>query len=70
MQARDYETGEPLELTEAFFVYGSSTVPCCVPSVLAVGSRESADDVAAHGGGKVGDYSELRAMVALDTTGE
>jgi nitrous oxide reductase accessory protein NosL len=70
MQTRDYETGEPLELTEAFFVYGSSTVPCCVPSVLAVGSRQSADDLAAHGGGKVGDYGELRAMVALEANGE
>jgi hypothetical protein len=69
MRTRDYETGEPLELTEAFFVYGSSTVPCCVPSVLAVGSRESAADLAAHGGGSVMDYRELRAALAREAGG-
>jgi len=70
MQTRDYETGDPVELTEAFFVYGSSTVPCCVPSVLVVGSRETAADLAAHGGGKVMDYEELRAALVHEATGE
>ena len=70
MQARDYETGAPVELTEAFFVFGSSTVPCCVPSVLVVGSRESAADLAAHGGGRVVDYEGLRATLVHEMTAE
>jgi hypothetical protein len=70
MQTRDYETGEPVELADAFFVYGSDTIPCCVPSVLVVSSRESAEDLAAHGGGTVMDFKGLRAALAPQTPGE
>jgi len=66
LRARDYETGEPVRLAEAFFVYDSSTVPCCVPSVLVVGRRETAADLAAHGGGTVMDYEGLRAALGIE----
>jgi hypothetical protein len=70
MRTRDYETGEPVMLTEAHFVYGSSTVPCCVPSILVVAERDTAADLAGHTGGEVFDYGELRALLALEATDE
>jgi hypothetical protein len=68
MRARDYETGDPVDLADAFFVHGSETIPCCVPSVLVVASRETAVDLAGHGGGTVMDYATLRATLALEAT--
>ena len=43
MRGQDHETGEPLDLTNAFFVYDSSIVTCCGPSILATADRATAE---------------------------
>jgi len=66
MKTKGYETGDVIDLPEAFFVYGSDVVPCCVPSVLAFASRERAEEFARREGGEALDWGGARATLALE----
>jgi nitrous oxide reductase accessory protein NosL len=66
MTTEGYETGEMVDLRDAYFVYGSNVVPCCVPSVIVFLTEERARDFAAREGGQVLAWNGARATFALE----
>lgn len=54
----DFITENPISALNAFFVVGSSAVPCCSPSVIPFASREDAEKFQKGFGGKVMTFVE------------
>ncbi|RMH04133.1 MAG: DeoR/GlpR transcriptional regulator [Aquificota bacterium] len=54
----DFITGKPLNCFSAWYVVGSSALPCCSPSAIAFASKEDAKKFAKGFGGAVLDFTK------------
>lgn len=54
----DFISGNPINCYSAWYVIGSSAVPCCSPSVIAFSSKEHAENFAKGFGGVVVDFEK------------
>lgn len=70
----DYLTGRSLQVTESYFVLGSSAAPCCQPSMLTFAEEEMAQRFQLGFGGTLGGYEEairfLQHSMSPQHTGE
>ncbi|MFN7065692.1 MAG: DeoR family transcriptional regulator [Aquificaceae bacterium] len=60
----DFISGKPLSCFSAWYVVGSSALPCCSPSAIAFASQEEAQKFAKGFGGAVLDFE--RAMEGVE----
>lgn len=54
----DFITGNPISCYSAWYVVGSSALPCCSPSAIAFANREDAEKFAKGYGGAVMDFEK------------
>lgn len=55
----DYSTGKGIDGRLAFYAKDSDVIPCCVPSIIAFGTRERAEGFQKEHGGKLYSYEEV-----------
>lgn len=55
--ATDFISSRTIDATQAFYVLGAETTPCCSPSILTFGRRDDATRFATGFGGRVVDFS-------------
>lgn len=54
----DFISGNPINCFSAWYVIGSSAIPCCSPSAIAFASKEHAENFAKGFGGVVVDFEK------------
>jgi DeoR/GlpR family transcriptional regulator of sugar metabolism len=55
----DFITENPITAFNAYYVFGSSAIPCCSPSVIPFANREDAEKFSKGFGGEVLDFKEV-----------
>lgn len=69
--AWDFITGNPISCYSAWYVIGSSALPCCSPSAIAFANREDAQKFAKGFGGVVLDFEEaVKGILELMKRGQ
>ncbi len=64
----DFITEKPVSVLDAYYVVGSSAVPCCSPSVIAFISKEDAYKFQKGFGGKVMNFLEAYQEIVSRTS--